>query len=75
MVLRHEGYRDVRYPVFVARNREWKGHVRLRREDEIGEGLVYVPGGPCIQGGDRDRRVVCLDRSEPHVDDFYLSAE
>jgi eukaryotic-like serine/threonine-protein kinase len=46
VILRAPGYPDVRYPVEISRNREWRGTVRLRTAEEIGEGFVYVPGGP-----------------------------
>ena len=52
VILKKEGYRDVRYPVFISRNRAWTGKVSLYAEDEIGAGFVYVPAGPFIQGGD-----------------------
>ena len=36
VVLRHEGYPDTRYPVFISRNAEWRGTVRLTTQEEIG---------------------------------------
>ena len=29
VVLKHEGYRDTRYPVCITRNRAWSGEVKL----------------------------------------------
>lgn len=49
-VLKMRGYRDVRYPVHITRNRHWDGTVRMRTDEEIGEGYVYVPGGPFVYG-------------------------
>ncbi len=49
-VLRKEGFRDTRYPVRIARGGAWEGEVRLRTDDEIGDGFVYVPGGPFLYG-------------------------
>ena len=44
-VLRKQGYAQVRYPVWIGRNREWTGRVNLYPREEIGEGMVYVPAG------------------------------
>jgi len=57
-VVRHEGFPDVRYPVHVARGQHWQGEVRLRSQDEIGEGFVYVPGGPMIYGEGKDTKTI-----------------
>ncbi len=48
--LRLSGFREVRYPVRVTRNRAWRGSVRLRTEAELGAGFVLVPGGPFVCG-------------------------
>jgi serine/threonine-protein kinase len=53
-ILSLPGFRDVRYPVHITRNRSWSGRVRMRTDDEIGEGLVYVPGGPFVYGEGKD---------------------
>ncbi len=54
LVLRQPGFREVRYPVLVERNEDEAAPepVRLLREDEIGQGYVYVPGGETVLGGD-----------------------
>ena len=59
-ILRMPGCRDVRYPVHVARNGEWRGRVRLRTDDEIGEDFVLVPAGPFPYGEGKERRRVDL---------------
>ena len=59
-VLSKEGYPDVRYPVYVSRNARWEGTVRLRTAADVGEGFVYVPGGPFLYGQGRERMVVDL---------------
>ncbi len=59
-ILRKEGHPDVRYPVHIARKRRWSGRVRLRREAEIGEGFVYVPGGPFVYGEGKEARMLEL---------------
>jgi len=53
-VLRKPGYRDVRYPVHITRGRHWKGTVRMRSDEEIGEDFVYVPGGTFVYGEGKD---------------------
>ena len=74
-VLRYPGYRDSRYPVFISRNKEWDGSVRLYTEDEIGSGFVYVPAGPFIQGGDPEVLGWSLPRAEPFVDGFLIAEQ
>ncbi len=59
-VLSHEGFPDVRYPVHVARNARWEATVRLRTEEELGEGFVLVPAGPFLYGEGRARKTVEL---------------
>lgn len=59
-LLRRVGFRDVRYPVHITRNRAWTGTVTMRTDDEIGEGFVAVPGGPFVYGEGRDRTEVDL---------------
>jgi serine/threonine-protein kinase len=49
-VLKADGYRDTRYPVLIERDRMWTGEVKLRTDEEIGKGFVYVPAGPFTCG-------------------------
>ncbi|MHC5052645.1 MAG: protein kinase domain-containing protein, partial [Planctomycetota bacterium] len=49
-VLRKEGFRDTRYPVHITRECQWQGEVKLRTDEEIGEGFVHVPAGLFIYG-------------------------
>jgi formylglycine-generating enzyme required for sulfatase activity len=72
VTVRKPGYREVRYPVYISRNRDWSGEVRLYTDEEIGEGFVHVPAGPFIQGGD-PHGGWSLPRSEPFVDDFFIA--
>jgi serine/threonine-protein kinase len=53
-LLRLDGFREVRYPVHVTRNRECRGTVRMRTDGEIGEGFVCVPEGPFAYGEGKD---------------------
>jgi serine/threonine-protein kinase len=59
-ILRRPGFRDVRYPVHVTRQRAWEGRVRLRTDAEIGEEFVYVPGGPFAYGEGKSARTLDL---------------
>jgi serine/threonine-protein kinase len=59
-VLRSPDFRDVRYPVHITRNRAWKGRVKMRSDEEIGAGFVYVPAGPFVYGEDRDAKTLEL---------------
>jgi serine/threonine-protein kinase len=52
LVLKHPGYRDVRYPVLLQRGEHHEAEVNLYTDAEIGAGFVYVPAGPLIFGGD-----------------------
>lgn len=51
LILRHEDQPEVRYPVHIERLQHHEGYVRFYRQDEIGEGLVYIPGGPFLARG------------------------
>jgi serine/threonine protein kinase/formylglycine-generating enzyme required for sulfatase activity len=51
-VLRSPGFRDTRLPFQVLRDGRLELEVKLRTDEEIGEGFVYVPGGPALLGGD-----------------------
>jgi serine/threonine-protein kinase len=59
-VLSAPGFRPVRYPVHISRNRDWKGTVRMRKDEEIGEGFVYVPGGPFVYGEGKETKEIEL---------------
>ena len=73
VILRKQGYRDVRYPVFISRNRDWKGTVNLYTDEEIGSDFVYAPAGSYVCGGDEDSFTFALPRSEPMVEDFFIA--
>jgi len=49
-LVRKEGYRETRYPVHITRERAWVGAIRLRTDEEIGDGFVHVPAGPFTYG-------------------------
>jgi serine/threonine-protein kinase len=72
VVIKAAGYRDVRYPVFLARGAHHAGEVNLYTSDEIGEDYVYVPAGPAVVGGDGDA-IEPLPRQEVAVADFAIA--
>ncbi|MHC4820336.1 MAG: protein kinase domain-containing protein, partial [Planctomycetota bacterium] len=53
-LLRLDGYREVRYPVHITRNRDWTGTVKMRADEEIGDGFVQIPEGPFTYGEGKD---------------------
>jgi serine/threonine-protein kinase len=72
VIVKAAGYRDVRYPVLLARGGHHAGEVNLYTNDEIGEDFVYVPAGPAILGGDADA-IEPLQRQEVAVPDFAIA--
>lgn len=46
------GYADLIYPVRIRRGEMTKIQCTLLRPEHVGEHYLYVPGGPCIVGGD-----------------------
>jgi serine/threonine-protein kinase len=55
LILRKEGFADVRYPVLIERNEaeRLKAAVQLLRPEEVGAGYVYVPAGESLLGSNR----------------------
>lgn len=72
LVLRREGFRDVRRPVQVHRGQYTEIHVHLYSEEAIGADFVYVPAGNCSVGGD-PIAIGSLLRREVCVDDFAIA--
>jgi len=72
-VLRHPGFRDVRYPVRCRRGDHHDGRVTLYTDAEIGADFVHVPGGRVAIGGDEEARGRPLERTEVDVGDFAMA--
>ena len=75
LTLRAPGLRDTACPVHISRGRHWDSGpkpVPLFREADIGEGVVYVPPGPFLCGGD-DQAQDPLPGAEPRLDGFFIS--
>ena len=76
LTIRSPGKRDTRYPVFIPRGRRWDSGlepVPLYSDAQIGAGMVYVPPGPFVAGGDA-AAPDSLPRAEPWARGFFLSA-
>ncbi len=72
ITIKGSGFRDARYPLLLARGGHHKGEVNLYREEEIGQGFVYVPAGTAIIGGDPDA-YDSLPRQEAFASDFAIA--
>ena len=72
VTLKMPGYKDVRYPVSLARGAHHEGEVNLYRDEEIGEGFLFIPGGTAIFGGDPEAYEP-LPRQEVGVPDFAIA--
>jgi serine/threonine-protein kinase len=65
------GFVEARYPVFLGRMEHHEGKVRLYTAEQVGEGWVYLPGGPFRMGGDKGARQP-LDPCVPFVGDRFI---
>jgi eukaryotic-like serine/threonine-protein kinase len=72
LIVRREGFRDVRYPVLLRRGGQHDGSVNLYSDEEIGRDFVFVPGGSAVLGGDVDA-YDALPLQEPDVADFAIA--
>jgi eukaryotic-like serine/threonine-protein kinase len=74
-ILRKPGYRDVRFPVYISRGRAVQASIDLFTDDEIGSGLIYIPGGSFTLGGDPAITGFSLPRTEIDVPGFFISRD
>jgi serine/threonine-protein kinase len=72
-ILKKDGHRDTRYPVFISRTRQWSATVRLFSDEQIGEGFVHVPAGSFEAGGDEEVRGWSLPGREVELEDFFIA--
>ncbi|HEY4116790.1 MAG TPA: protein kinase, partial [Byssovorax sp.] len=72
IVLKHAGCRDVNYPTLLRRGEHVSLSINLYTDAEIGAGFVYVPGGPCLVGGDT-AAAETLPRAVVEVGDFAIA--
>ena len=74
LTLRAPGRRDTLYPVRVDRGSCWQAGpepVRLFSDEVIGEGWLYVPGGPFLYGGDAES-ADSPPLSEVSIEGFFI---
>lgn len=71
LVLRKPGYAEARYPLRLDRGVTQRAEVNLYTPAQIGDGFIYVPGGPAIVGGDPDA-VDPLPRQQIEIPDFAI---
>jgi serine/threonine-protein kinase len=72
VTLKMPGHRDTRYPVLLGRGAHHHAEVKLYTEAEIGEGFIYIPGGPAIFGGDPEAYDPVTRQTTP-VADFAIA--
>ncbi|MFO0758548.1 MAG: bifunctional serine/threonine-protein kinase/formylglycine-generating enzyme family protein [Byssovorax sp.] len=72
IVLRHPRFRDVRYPVLLARGDHHRADVNLYTDAEIGADFIYIPGGRFVAGGDVQAPST-LPRMEVDLPDFAIA--
>ncbi len=72
LVMRLHGYRDTRFPVLMGRGETRRIRIPLLREDQAGRGLIHVPGGSFVLGGDVNAPG-SWPRSLKQVDDFLIA--
>ncbi len=67
-----DGYESIRYPMHIARHRGWHGQVRLCPLGTTPPGFIYIPGGPCIIGGDPDATDP-IPQERLHIPSFLIA--
>jgi serine/threonine protein kinase/formylglycine-generating enzyme required for sulfatase activity len=71
LVIRKDGFRPTRYPIFLRRGERVEVDVRLRADLEIGAELLYIPAGTSLIGGD-PHAYNSLPRETHHVQSFAI---
>jgi len=73
LTLKADGRADTRYPVLISRGRRWEASapVPMLTPEQIGDGWVYVPAGPCVLGDD-GLAVDALKPGERDVEGFLI---
>lgn len=72
LIVRAPGRAPARIPLRLGRGERPAVHVRLHAPDEIGDGFVQVPAGPCRIGGDLEAHN-CLRARTAEVPDFAIA--
>lgn len=72
ITLRAPGFLEARYPILLGRGAHHEGSVNLHKEEDVGPGFVYVPGGAVTLGGDPEA-IDPIARQEVQVADFAIA--
>jgi eukaryotic-like serine/threonine-protein kinase len=72
LIFHRSGFRDTRFPLYIGRRQRKELSVVLYRDEEIGDGLIHVPSGRYIAGGDAPS-ILAPDATEIVVDDYFIS--
>ncbi len=70
VILHRLGFPDVFYPILIRRGQTWQGVVEVP-DQPIDPGWAFIPGGPCIVGGD-SKAPGSIERTEVHVPGFFM---
>ena len=72
IILEKEGFRDVRYPLYLNRCEQADVKVNLYTDEQIGEDFVYIPAGSFPYGGDKEAPM-SEGLRYVELDDFFIS--
>ena len=72
LIFHRDGYRDARFPLHIGRRQRKELTVKLFPDEAIGEGLVYIPAGRYISGGDPEA-IAAAEAFEIVVDGYFVS--
>ena len=74
LMLEQAGFNPLRVPILVGRLHQVRLRVALLRHHELPEGMVHVPGGPFLYGGQSNAYGDRAPLREARLDDFAISA-
>ena len=72
LIFHRSGFHDTRFPLYIGRRQRKELTVTLYRDEEIGDGLIHIPAGRYISGGD-PRSILAADATEIVVDGYFIS--
>lgn len=75
VLLRREGFPDVRRPVRIERGTRIEDRLPLYTAEQIGDGFIYVPQGEFIAGGDPRAAYGKAAQDRPRLEGFFISRE
>ena len=72
LVFHRPGFRDARFPLHIGRRQRKELSVKLYKDDEIGDGLIHVPAGRYISGGDPEA-IFAAEAFEIVADGYFIA--